>query len=141
MSNNDFSMHLPSWLDHRCAGVLLHPSSLPGDQSIGCLNSSAYRWVDFLKESGFTYWQTCPLGPTGYGDSPYQVFSSSAGNPYFIDLQVLVKYSYLSESELNKLKQDFDSSINFGKLYDSFFPLLRLAFSRFRKNPYLIENN
>ncbi|MFM7751339.1 MAG: 4-alpha-glucanotransferase, partial [Opitutaceae bacterium] len=76
-----------SWLDYRAAGVLLHPTCLPGVQGIGTLDRNAVQFLDFLQSAGFTYWQTCPLGPTGFGDSPYQCFSSFAGNPYLIDLQ------------------------------------------------------
>ena len=90
MSNYDISHSLPCWLDNRAAGVLLHPSSLPGCQGIGSLGKEARRFIDFLESAGFSYWQTCPVGPTGFGDSPYQVFCSNAGNPYFIDWSPLV---------------------------------------------------
>jgi 4-alpha-glucanotransferase len=68
----------------RRSGVLLHITSLPGRFGIGSLNQSAYEWVDFLEQTRQTLWQVLPLGPTGYGDSPYQSFSSFAGNPYLI---------------------------------------------------------
>ena len=100
MSNYDITHSLPCWLDNRAAGVLLHPSSLPGCQGIGSLGSEARRFIDFLESSGFSYWQTCPVGPTGFGDSPYQVFCSSAGNPYFIDWSPLVDLGLLQSSDL-----------------------------------------
>ena len=68
----------------RSSGVILHPSSLPGPDGIGDLGPEAYRWIDFLAEAGCSLWQVLPLGPTGYGDSPYQCFSAFAGNPYLI---------------------------------------------------------
>ena len=79
-----------NWLTTRAAGVLLHPTSLPGDQGIGTLDGSALRFLDFLRDAGMSWWQVCPLGPTGYGDSPYQCFSAFAGNPYLVDLRDLV---------------------------------------------------
>ena len=76
----------PTWLTTRTAGVLAHISSLPGDYGIGNLGPGARTFVDFLAAAGIRHWQICPIGPTGYGDSPYQLFSGRAGNPYFIDL-------------------------------------------------------
>ena len=84
-------MALFNWLKDRAAGVLLHPTSLPSEQGIGTFGKSAYRFVDFLSESRVRYWQVCPLGPTGFGDSPYQCFSSFAGNPSLIDLEKLAE--------------------------------------------------
>ena len=75
----------------RRAGVLLPVSSLPGKYGIGTFGKAAYDWVDYLKASGQSLWQILPLGPTGYGDSPYQSFSTFAGNPYFIDLEKLIE--------------------------------------------------
>ena len=78
----------------RAAGILMPVSSLPSDYGIGCFSKSAYEFVDWLKEAGQTYWQILPLGPTSYGDSPYQSFSTFAGNPYFIDLDTLVEEAW-----------------------------------------------
>ena len=75
----------------RKSGILLPVSSLPSKYGIGCFSKEAYEWVDFLKLAGQQYWQILPLGPTSYGDSPYQSFSTYAGNPYFIDLEELVE--------------------------------------------------
>ncbi len=83
----------------RSSGILLPVFSLPGKYGIGCFSEAAYRFVDFLRDSGQSFWQILPLGPTGYGDSPYQSFSTFAGNPYFIDLEKLVKEGLLTEEE------------------------------------------
>ena len=73
----------------RASGILLPVFSLPSEHGIGCFSKEAYQFVDMLKKAGQSYWQILPLGPTGYGDSPYQSFSTFAGNPYFIDLAAL----------------------------------------------------
>ena len=75
----------------RTAGILLPIFSLPSPYGIGCFSQSAYDFVDWLKAAGQTYWQILPLGPTSYGDSPYQSFSTFAGNPYFISLEALIE--------------------------------------------------
>ena len=75
----------------RASGILLPVSSLPSKYGIGCFSAEAYEFVDQLVRAGQKYWQILPLGPTGYGDSPYQSFSTFAGNPYFIDLEAFVK--------------------------------------------------
>ncbi len=74
----------------RKSGILLPIASLPSSYGIGCFDQEAYRFIDHLKKAGQSYWQILPLGPTGYGDSPYQSFSTFAGNPYFISLDELV---------------------------------------------------
>ena len=83
----------------RAAGILMPIFSLPGRYGIGTLGKEAYRFADFLEKSGQTYWQVLPIGPTGYGDSPYQSFSTFAGNPYFIDLETLVAEGLLTKEE------------------------------------------
>ena len=83
----------------RASGILLPVASLPSRYGIGCFSKEAYEFVDRLEEAGQSYWQILPLGPTGYGDSPYQSFSTFAGNPYFIDLETLVKEGLLTEEE------------------------------------------
>ena len=87
----------------RAAGILMPISSLPSDYGIGCFSKSAYEFVDWLKEAGQTYWQILPLGPTSYGDSPYQSFSTFAGNPYFIDLDTLVEEGVLDKKDCEKV--------------------------------------
>jgi len=126
---------LPKWLRKRSAGVLLHPTSLPGGYGIGCLGESAYQWIDFLSDAGMTYWQMCPVGPTGYGDSPYQVFSSSAGNPYFIDWAPLVKLGYIQHDHILNLVSPAESRVDFGLLYERFYPFMMHAFREFKSNP------
>ncbi|MDR0445195.1 MAG: 4-alpha-glucanotransferase [Puniceicoccales bacterium] len=122
---------LTTWLNERAAGVFLHISSLPSHQGIGCLGEGARHWIDFLSESGFRYWQVCPLGPTGFGDSPYQTFSSFAGNPYFIDLDDLVRIEYLHEEDILSLKTLSREYVDYGQLYTQFLPKLQRAFERF----------
>ena len=82
----------------RDAGILLAISSLPSKYGIGCFSKCAYDFVDWLKEAGQTFWQILPMGPTSYGDSPYQSFSSFAGNPYFISLEALIEGCLITPS-------------------------------------------
>jgi 4-alpha-glucanotransferase len=121
------------WLSSRSAGVLLHPTSLPGDQGIGTLDAAALLFLDFLKASGMSWWQVCPLGPTGYGDSPYQCFSAFAGNPYLVDLRDLVSRRLLEPGELAPLAALGAGPVDFGALYRLKWPLLRRAFDRHRR--------
>ena len=116
----------------RASGILLPIFSLPSKYGIGTFGKEAFRFVDFLKTAGQSYWQILPLGATGFGDSPYQSFSAFAGNPYFIDLETLVTDGLLTENELaaTPLAQN-DTAVDYAKQYTHRFPLLRLAFSRF----------
>src|SRR5262252_1073284 len=84
----------------RSSGILLHPTSLPGPYGIGELGPEAHRFAEFLHDAGQTVWQVLPLGPTGYGDSPYQCFSAFAGNPLLLSLDRLVELGYLTASDL-----------------------------------------
>ena len=86
-------------LERRRAGILMPLFSLPGKYGIGSFSKEAREFVRFLKEAGQSYWQILPMGPTGYGDSPYQSFSTFAGNPYFIDLDTLAEEGLLLERE------------------------------------------
>ena len=140
MSNYAYSETLPSWLLNRSSGVLLHPTALPGQQGIGSLGSEAMRFVDFLESAGFSYWQTCPLGPTGFGDSPYQVFCSSAGNPYLIDWNPVLESDLIGISDLNILKNLSDQRVDYGSLYNCFYHVARIAFSNFRSNSNALES-
>ena len=81
----------------RKQGILLPISSIPSTYGIGTFGKESYRFVDFLEKSGNHLWQILPLGPTGYGDSPYQSFSTFAGNPYYIDLELLIEDGYLTK--------------------------------------------
>lgn len=116
---------------NRAGGVLLSITSLPSKYGIGCFSKSAYDFVDWLKGAGQTYWQILPLGPTSYGDSPYQSFSTFAGNPYFISLEALVEEGVLTEAECEA--EDFGDkpgSVDYEKMYQARYPLLRKAYER-----------
>lgn len=118
----------------RECGMLLPVASLPSKYGIGTFSKEAYRFVDQLKEAGQQYWQILPLGPTGYGDSPYQSFSAFAGNPYFIDLEQLIEDGLLRAEECDGA--DFgsdDRDIDYEKLFRNRFPLLRKAFDRWKE--------
>jgi len=122
----------------RASGVLLPVSSLPSKYGIGCFSKEAYAWVDQLKKAGQSYWQILPLSPTGSGDSPYQSFSSFAGNPYFIDLEELIKEGVLSKEECDAVDfGDHPNYVDYGKIYNNRFALLRKAYERsnITKNP------
>lgn len=115
----------------RTAGILLPISSLPSRYGIGCFSKSAYDFVDWLRKAGQTYWQILPLGPIGYGDSPYQSFSTFAGNPYFISLEALISEEVLTAEECDAV--DFGEKaddIHYEKLYKNRYPLLRKAYER-----------
>lgn len=119
----------------RASGILLHPTSLAGPYGIGDLGLSAYQWVDFLADSGCKLWQVLPLGPTGYGDSPYQCFSAFAGNPYLISPEFLLRDGLLHPDDLVK-KPDFDPArVDFGTLIPWKLNLLEQAYLRFSSNP------
>ncbi len=93
---------LTNMLAERKSGLLLHPTSLPGRYGVGSFNQAAYEWVDFLARTRQSLWQVLPLGPTGYGDSPYQSFSSFAGNPYLISLEDMVEEGLLEQAVLRR---------------------------------------
>lgn len=117
----------------RECGVLLPISSLPSKYGIGCFSKEAYEFVDFLRDAGQKRWQILPMGPTGYGDSPYQSFSTFAGNPYFIDLGRLVSEGLLSWEECDRC--DFgerEERVDYEKVHANRFPLLHMAYERFR---------
>lgn len=112
----------------RSCGILLHLSSLPSPYGIGTLGRDAYDFVDFLNEAGQSLWQLLPLGPTSCGDSPYQSFSSFAGNPYFIDLDTLVEDGLLKVSELEVIDWGADPKfVDYGKIYENRFKVLKKA--------------
>lgn len=111
----------------RESGIILHISSLPGKYGIGTLGKEAYNFADFLKASGVKYWQVLPLGPTGYGDSPYQSFSAFAGNPYLIDLEFLAEANLLSKEDLEMAVQPEDK-VDYQYQYKNKRIFLRRAF-------------
>lgn len=115
----------------RASGILLPVASLPSKYGIGCFSKEAYAFIDKLVEAGQSYWQILPLSPTSYGDSPYQSFSSFAGNPYFIDPEALIEEGLLTQEECEAF--DFGSNpveIDYEKQYRQRFRLLRLAYER-----------
>ncbi len=119
----------------RGAGILLPIFSLPSKYGIGSLGEAARDFIDFLAMAGQSYWQILPLNPTGCGDSPYCCFSAFAGNPYFIDLDLLVEEGLLKNSEVNSVNFGTDPRrVDYGKLYDKRFGLLKLAAERGRGN-------
>lgn len=121
-----------NWLNERGAGVLLHPTCFPGNQGIGTLDYTAFQFLNFLKKSGMTYWQVCPLGPTGFGDSPYQTFSAFAGNPYLIDLNKLIEAGLLENKDLEPFRFMPGSRVDFGLLYQHKWPVLQKAYRTYK---------
>ena len=126
----------------RSSGTLLHPSSLPGPYGIGDLGPQSYRFIDWLASTGCKLWQILPLGPTGYGDSPYQCFSAFAGNPYLLSPDEMLADGLLTQEDLDGIK-DLSAArdpsarfrINFGLLIPKKLDLLQKAFSRFQSSP------
>jgi len=130
----------------RASGILLPISSLPNKRGIGTFGDEAYQFVDFLKKSGQSYWQILPLGHTSFGDSPYQSFSSFAGNPYFIDLDYLVKDGLIVSSDIDGIDwMCDDDSINYGVLYQKRYSILKIAANNFKDdislNRFCLEND
>lgn len=119
----------------RTSGVLMPISSLPSPYGIGTMGKAARKFVDFLEAAGQKYWQILPISQTSYGDSPYQSFSSVAGNPYFIDLEYLCKEKLLKKKECESF--DWGGSIkyvDYGTMYESRYALLKIAYARFVEN-------
>ena len=115
----------------RSSGILMPISSLPSPYGIGTLGKCAYEFVDFLSEAGQTYWQLLPLGPTSYGDSPYSSFSTYAGNPYYIDPDMLIAEGLLEESDVRGREWGSDPArVDYGKIFENRYTVLRRAFSR-----------
>ena len=124
----------------RKSGILMHITSLPGPYGVGSMGKTAYDFVDFLAAAGQSYWQILPLNPTGYGDSPYQSFSTFAGNHYLIDLDTLVSERLLLPQELEGIDWGKrEDRVDFGKLYTERTRLLKLAHSRFEVTPEYLD--
>ena len=118
----------------RSAGILMPITSLPSPYGIGTLGKAAYEYVDFLKAAGQTYWQLLPVGPTSYGDSPYQSFSTYAGNPYMIDLDLLCDEGLLIRDDLKKMDWGENSQyVDYERLYNIRFDVLRQAYEAFKQ--------
>jgi 4-alpha-glucanotransferase len=115
----------------RSGGILLHPTSLPGRYGIGDLGPQAYRFVDWLASTGCKLWQVLPLGPTGYGDSPYQCFSAFAGNPYLISFDALIEDGLLARDDFEEMPGFNVSRVDYGQLIPWKLNFLQKAFSRF----------
>ncbi|WML34896.1 4-alpha-glucanotransferase [Clostridium sp. OS1-26] len=113
----------------RSSGILMHIASLPSPYGIGTFGKEAYEFVDFLVEAGQSYWQILPIGPTGAGDSPYQSFSTFAGNPYFIDLDLLKEEGILTKEEYENVDFGNDpEKVDYEKMFNNKMPILRIAF-------------
>ena len=130
----------------RSAGILMHITSLPSNYGIGTLGLDAYKFADFLVKAKQKNWQMLPLGPTGYGDSPYQTTSSYAGNPYMIDLDTLIHEKLLTQNEVSSEFWGNDKTkVDFGNMWVKRYPILEKAFNRFKPNAdyekFLKENN
>ena len=119
----------------RSSGMLLHPTSFPGPYGVGDLGPQAYRFIDFLADSGSKLWQVLPLGPTGYGDSPYQCFSAFAGNPYLVSPDLLIEQGLLTHEDLAGMPAWNPERVDFGALYHWKPGLLDLAYRRFEALP------
>ena len=133
---------------NRTAGILLSITSLASKYGIGCFSKTAYEFVDWLKEAGQTYWQILPLGPTSFGDSPYQSFSTYAGNPYFISLEALIEEGLLTKEECDAVNfGENETEVDYEKIYNGRYQLLRRAYERsnISQNPeyseYMQKNN
>ncbi len=121
----------------RSSGILLHPSSLPGQLGIGDLGPAAYRWIDFLQRSDTKLWQVLPLGPTGYADSPYQCLSALAGNPYLISPELLLQDGLLVQSDLANLPPFPTDSVDYGEVIPWKTALLQNAYWRHKRTGIL----
>lgn len=114
---------------NRGSGILMHIASLPGDYGIGTFGKEAYEFADFLKKAGQKYWQILPLGQTSYGDSPYQSFSAFAGNPYFIDFDILAEEGLLNKEDYeNVFWGDNDEKIDYSLIFNEKMKVLRKAY-------------
>ncbi len=117
----------------RTSGILMHISSLPSPYGIGTMGKEAYKFIDFLKDAKQHYWQILPVCPTSYGDSPYQSFSTHAGNPYFIDFDILTEEGLLSKSDYSKINWgENPEKADYEKLYNNRFKVLRKAYNNFK---------
>src|SRR6516165_3230794 len=127
MTTESHSMRLP-----RSSGILLHPTSLPGPFGIGDLGPSAHEFVSILGETGQLWWQILPLGPTGYGNSPYQSYSSFAGNPLLISPERMAEDGWLEPADWQDYPELTDNAVDFDAVIAAKDALFRRAFRRFR---------
>mgnify|MGYP001052504675 CR=1 FL=1 len=117
----------------RASGILLHPTSLPGPYGMGDLGKGAYQFADSLASTGQHLWQVLPLGPTGYGNSPYQCLSVFAGNPLLISLQELVEDKFLEPSDLEDIPSFPEGKVDYGSVIRFKMPLLKKSFETFKR--------
>lgn len=124
-------------VNQRASGILLHPTSLPSPYGIGDLGPHAHGWIHFLSETGTGLWQVLPLGPTGYGDSPYQCFSAFAGNPYLISPDFLLQDGLLSGDDLDEIPDFPKEKVDYGRVIPWKLDLLNRAFQQFQNESFL----
>ncbi|OVE66558.1 4-alpha-glucanotransferase [Clostridium diolis] len=118
---------------NRSSGIIMHIASLPGKYGIGTFGKEAYKFGDFLKKAGQKYWQILPLGPTSFGDSPYQSFSAFAGNPYFIDFDILRQDGFLDESDYYSVNfGESSEDIDYGLIFKEKLRVLKIAYEKFK---------
>ena len=121
----------------RQSGVALPIFSLPSNYGIGNVGQAARKFVDFLSDSGFSYWSILPLGPTSFGDSPFQSFSSKALNHYFIDLDDLIDKGLLKKKDFSSIDWGSDPrQVDYAKIYQNRVKTLKIAFKRFKKGDF-----
>jgi 4-alpha-glucanotransferase len=120
---------------HRAGGILLHPSSLPGKFGIGDLGQPTFQFIDFLHQHNQQLWQILPLGPTGFGDSPYQCFSAFAGNPYLISFEKIESLGILKKREYESNDPFKDRNVDYGRVISYKWLVLKRAFANYLKNP------
>ena len=119
----------------RGAGILMAITSLPSDYGIGTLGDAAFNFVDLLVDLKQRYWQILPIGPTSFGDSPYQSISAFAGNPYFIDFETLKREGLIKKSDYEDIKwQDNDHQVNYSIIYNNCFKVLRQAYKTYKRD-------
>src|SRR5690349_20967034 len=116
----------------RSSGILLHPTSLPTKFGVGDFGPAAYHFADFLSHAGQSLWQVLPLGPTGYGDSPYQSFSAFAGNPLLVSLELLADEGWLSRSDFEVFHDLAGHPVDYARVNQLKLPLLRKAYRHFK---------
>lgn len=126
---------------NRSAGILLHPTSLPGPEGIGTLGKEAREFVDFLAAARQGLWQILPLGPTGFADSPYQCFSAFAGNPLLISLDMLKEKGWLSVQDMAPLESASATSVDYGRVIECKLPLLAEAYRSFSGKASPVEKD